>query len=91
MEATLHTRKKLRTDSFSPHNANCVCLHSEGQVITLFDLPHSKAFALAKLFADEETRVYEAPGKPSRPFSEVYSAEWAEAQAAEDHIQKGEA
>lgn len=75
MEATLHTRQKLRTESFSPHNANCVCLHSEGQVITFFDLPPVKAFALAKLFADEETRFFVKPGQPSKNFLTIYPAE----------------
>lgn len=75
MDVTLHTRKKLRTKSFLPQNANCVCLHSEGDVITIFDLPLVKALALAKLFADEDTRLYEKPGQPSKNFLVAYPAE----------------
>lgn len=62
VDTYLHSGGTLRTKSFSPYNANCVTLESEGLELTIFDLPYAKAHALAALFADEKTILHPNAG-----------------------------
>lgn len=67
IDISIHSHGKARCECFYPDNSNSVTLEINGGNVTIFDLPYEKAEALARIFADEETRLY-SKGAGPRPF-----------------------
>jgi hypothetical protein len=66
-DIAIHSKGAVRCDCFYPENANSVTLEfgESRQNLTIFDLPYEKAAALARLFADADTKLY-SKGEDSR-------------------------